>query len=132
MVDEAELIKAADEVRRNAHAPYSRLRVGAAVLDASGHVHVGTNVENASYGLTICAERAALFNAVSAGAQKRGIECIAVVTSRGYSPCGACRQVILELAPNATVLVATPERVLHRLTAQDLLPQAFESFRPDD
>jgi len=131
-VNDAELIKAADEVRANAHAPYSGLRVGAAVRDASGNVYVGANVENASYGLTICAERAALYNAVAAGARERGIDCVAVVTSRGYAPCGACRQVILELAPNATVLVATPERVLHRLSAQELLPEAFESFKPDD
>ena len=130
-MDDEALIKAADEVRRNAHAPYSGLRVGAAVLDAGGSVHTGANVENASFGLTLCAERAALAAAVAAGALARGITRVAVVTNQGYTPCGACRQVILELAPDATVIVAAPGGQARRFTSPELLPDAFRTFEPD-
>jgi cytidine deaminase len=130
-MDDQALVAAADRVRRHAHAPYSGLRVGAAVLDADGNVFTGTNVENASFGLTICAERAALFAAVAAGALDRGIVRLALVTRNGYWPCGACRQVILELAPDAEVLIATPARILTRRSAADLLPDAFDAFEPD-
>lgn len=129
--NEQALVAAADRVRRHAHAPHSGLRVGAAVLDRAGNVYAGTNVENASFGLTICAERAALFAAVADGALERGIVRVAVVTNRGYPPCGACRQVILELAPDAEVLIATPEKITGRLTASELLPTAFDAFEPD-
>ena len=130
-MDERELLRAAEEVRARAHAPYSRLRVGAAVRDAAGHIHVGANVENASFGLTLCAERAALAAAVAAGALARGITHVAVVTSAGHTPCGACRQVLCELAPAATVLGATPSGVVRRYRIADLLPDAFDSFEPD-
>lgn len=130
-MDDQALIEAADAVRRHAHAPHSGLRVGAAVLDAAGNVYTGTNVENASFGLTICAERAALFAAVAAGALERGIVRVVVVTQRGYPPCGACRQVILELAPDAEVVIATPAGISARLPASGLLPDAFAAFEPD-
>jgi cytidine deaminase len=130
-VEEDELLRAARDVRGRAHAPYSRLRVGAAVRDAAGRIHVGANVENASYGLTLCAERAALAAAVAAGALARGITHVAVVTSAGHTPCGACRQVLRELAPDATVLIATPTGVVRRYRTADLLPDAFHAFEPD-
>jgi cytidine deaminase len=128
--DEA-LIQAADAVRQHAHAPYSGLRVGAAVEDTAGRVYVGANVENASFGLTLCAERAALAAAVADGALARGIQRVAVVTAEGYTPCGACRQVLLELAPGAMVIVARPDGTSRRFTPNQLLPEAFETFRPD-
>lgn len=130
MTDEA-LIKAAEEVRENAHAPYSGLHVGAAVLDTEGNVYAGSNVENASFGLTICAERTALFSAVADGALARGIVKVAVVTKNGSMPCGACRQVILELAPRADILVAAPGGPVRRFKITDLLPEAFETFEAD-
>ena len=91
------LIAKAVEVRRKAHAPYSKYLVGAALLAKDGRVFVGCNVENASYGLTCCAERNAVFAAVAAGAKK--FVAVAVVTANGGSPCGACRQVLREFGP---------------------------------
>ena len=130
MTDEA-LIMAAEDARKNAHAPYSGLHVGAAVLDAAGNVFKGANVENASFGLTICAERTALFSAVSDGALDRGIVKVAVVTKNGDMPCGACRQVLLEVAPRAEVLVAASGGPVRQFKVADLLPSAFEKFDPD-
>jgi cytidine deaminase len=120
------LLAAARAVRRHAHAPYSRFRVGAAVWDERGGVHVGCNVENASYGLTVCAERNALAAAVAAGARR--IRAVAVVTdSRPPAPpCGACRQVLAELGADDTlVLLAglTGPPLERRLG--DLLPESF-------
>jgi cytidine deaminase len=126
----AALVKAARAVRRNAHAPYSRFRVGAAVLDSAGRIHVGCNVENASYGLTVCAERNAVAAAVAAGA--REINAVVVITEARppASPCGACRQVLAELGSPATaiyLLGPTGSAVTrHQLGA--LLPEAF-TFR---
>jgi cytidine deaminase len=123
---DAALVAAARAVRRNAHAPYSRYAVGAAVRDERGRIHVGCNVENASYGLTTCAERNAVAAAVAAGA--RVLRAVAVVTGgrkRG-TPCGACRQVLAELAPPATpVLLAGPTGRAERLTLGALLPRGF-------
>jgi len=130
VTDEA-LIMAAEDVRKNAHAPFSGLHVGAAVLDATGNVYVGSNVENASYGLTICAERTALFSAVTHGALAHGIVKVAVVTKNGDMPCGACRQVLLELAPRAEILVAASGGPIRLFKITDLLPEAFENFEAD-
>ena len=103
------LLAAARAVRARAHAPYSRFRVGAAVLDERGRIHAGCNVENASYGLTVCAERNAIAAAVAAGARR--ILAVAVVSSDAVTPCGACRQVIAQLASAATaVLMGRPGR----------------------
>jgi len=118
------LLALARAVRLRAHAPYSRYRVGAAVLDERGRLHSGCNVENASYGLTICAERNAVAAAVAAGAKH--IRAVAVVTRDGASPCGACRQVLAELgSPTTEVLLASAagKPVTHTLGA--LLPHAF-------
>lgn len=118
------LVEAALKVRDRAHAPYSRFAVGAAVLDGDGGVHIGCNVENASYGLCVCAERHAIAAAVSAGAD--GIRALAVVTdtSPPASPCGACRQVLVEFGDFPVILANTAgDRVV--TSVSELLPAAF-------
>ncbi len=117
------LIEAAAQVRRSAYVPYSHFAVGAALLGADGQVYTGYNVENASFGLTICAERNALAHAVSRGA--RQFSAIAVLTGNGVTPCGACRQVLSEFNPHMTVIVIDEagRRQIYRL--DQLLPAAF-------
>lgn len=100
-IDIDKLLAAASRVRERAYAPYSHFAVGAAALGDDGRIYVGTNVENASYGLSLCAERAAVAAAVAGGAAK--ILAVAVVASRPVPPCGACLQVIAELGPEAAV-----------------------------
>lgn len=118
-----DLIRRADAVRANAWAPYSGYRVGAALLTESGEVFEGTNVENASYGLTICAERAAVFAAVAAGHRK--FAALALVTDDGGSPCGACRQVLAEFAPDLRVVIAAADGTRRETTVASLLPDSF-------
>jgi cytidine deaminase len=119
------LSDAACRVRTRAHAPYSQFQVGAAVRTASGEVFAGCNVENASYGLTICAERAAVCAAVAAGHKE--IVAVAVVTIGGHSPCGACRQVLSEFGPAMEVLLVDADNPANvRTTSLDkLLPEQF-------
>lgn len=121
------LVEAAKEARNNAHAPYSGFQVGAAVLSGSGQIYAGCNVENASYGLTICAERTAIGNMVSHG--ERNIRAIVVVTDapEPTPPCGMCRQVLAEFADDIPVyLASTRKDVLPRTTSlAQLMPQAF-------
>lgn len=121
-MDEQELIALAANAREHAYAPYSGFAVGAAVLTADGSVFTGCNVENASYGLTICAERAAIFAAVAAG--KREITKLALVTDTAppAAPCGACRQVLAEFAPGAEVVAANTAGEHRSWKAEDLLP----------
>jgi cytidine deaminase len=124
--DDAALVVAARGARQHAYAPYSRFAVGAAVRDERGRVHVGCNVENASYGLTICAERNAVAAAVVAGAL--AVRAVAVVTPTRPpgSPCGACRQVLAELGDARTrVLLAGPTGKAEATTLGKLLPRAF-------
>lgn len=121
-----ELVKAAQEVRKRAYAPYSGLTVGAAVETSSGAIYTGCNVENASYGLTICAERVAIFKAVCAG--EREITALAVVSEPGATPCGACRQVLAEFAPQpaeVTIIVVNGQGDERRYTLSQLLPVNF-------
>lgn len=119
-----ELLKAAQAARKMAHAPYSNYFVGAAIRTKSGAIISGANVENASYGLTICAERAAVAAAVVAG--ERDWEAIAVVTRNGGSPCGACRQVLSEFKLNLPVIVADENlKDVEILNLADLLPRSF-------
>lgn len=123
---EQALVEAARQARANAYAPYSRYAVGAAVRTADGRIFTGCNIENASYGLSICAERVAVFRAVAEGA--RAIEAVAIVTENGATPCGACRQVLMEFTADPArcqVIIATPERALDRYPLAQLLPQAF-------
>ena len=120
----ATLLRAARAVRRRAHAPYSKYQVGAAVLDERGRIHAGCNVENASYGLTVCAERNAVAVAVAAGARR--IRAVAVCTPTAASPCGACRQVLAELGdPGTDVILAGPAGAPKRSTLGALLPLGF-------
>lgn len=118
------LIEAAIQARQWAYAPYSHYAVGAALLTASGRVYDGVNVENAAYPTTMCAERVAIFKAVSEG--EREFEAIAVVTANGGAPCGSCRQVLAEFGLDTWVLVATAEgQLLQEARVRDLLPGAF-------
>lgn len=123
MITDSELIAVAQEARARAYAPYSDHAVGAALLGASGRVYTGCNVENAAYSHTICAERTALVKAVSEG--ERAFTAIAVVTPKGGTPCGACRQVLAEFGLQIRVLVATPGGLVRESTVADLLPYAF-------
>lgn len=122
------LVKAAAQARKHAVAPYSRFQVGAALLTQSGKVITGVNVESASYGLTCCAERVALFTALTSG-QRRFVAVAVVARIRGGPmPCGACRQLLAEYAPGARVYVAD-SRALERareFSIPELLPAAFQ------
>ena len=122
-MSEEELVALATHARQNAYAPYSGYAVGAALQAKSGRTYAGCNVENAVNSLGICAERTAVFKAVSEGENE--FETIAVVTSNGGAPCGSCRQVLAEFGLDVKVLIATPEGVLDRTTVRELLPQSF-------
>ncbi|HRY30340.1 MAG TPA: cytidine deaminase [Elusimicrobiota bacterium] len=119
------LLAAAKAARQKAYAPYSRYRVGAAVLTFGGKIHAGCNVENASYGLTCCAERVAIFKAVSVGERRlRAVAIVLDAPSYG-APCGACRQVIYEFGPAADVLMGTVRGGVRVQRIGELLPLAF-------
>ncbi len=121
-----ELVQAAQAARERAYAPYSSFTVGAAVETPSGAIYTGCNVENASYGLTICAERVAIFKAVAAG--EREITALAVVSEPGATPCGACRQVLAEFAPQpeeVAITVVNGQGDERRYTLGQLLPAHF-------
>jgi len=117
------LLEVASNSRTYAHAPYSRYRVGAALLGASGNVYSGANVENASYGLAICAERTAYVKAISEG--EKDFLAIAVVTGNGGSPCGACRQFMAEFGLDTLVITADKAFGYDITTVGRLLPDAF-------
>lgn len=122
-----ELIEIAQEAREHAHAPYSNFKVGAALECADGRVFAGCNVENSSYGLSMCAERVAIFKAISEG--YRDFQRIAVIadTHAPVRPCGACRQVISDLFPKqAEVILANLHGALEVTTISDLLPAPFD------
>ena len=128
-----DLARAAAKARQRAVAPYSRFKVGAALLTASGKIITGANVESASYGLTCCAERVALFKALTDG--NRDFLAIAVVARApgGPMPCGACRQLLAEYAPRAAVWVADSRalRVIKGFSVGELLPAAFVDVPTD-
>ncbi len=118
------LVEAAIAASRNAYAPYSGYAVGAALQSADGTIYTGCNVENAAYPATICAERTALVKAVSEG--QRAFTSIAVVTRNGGSPCGVCRQMLYEFAPDLRVIIANQAgNILHDIRMTDLLPHGF-------
>jgi cytidine deaminase len=123
MLTPQELVQAALEARRQAYAPYSHYTVGAAILCADGTVVCGCNVENASYGATICAERVALAAAVAQG--KRAYVALAVATQNGGSPCGICRQVMAELGPQMTVYITDAAGHFRTTSVAELLPDWF-------
>lgn len=118
-----ELIQQARQAREHAYAPYSKFKVGAALRGRSGKVYTGSNVENASFGLTMCAERVALGHAVSEG--EREFEEIAVVTENGAAPCGACRQVLREFSPRLRVVMADTDGHARAKSLAELLPDDF-------
>jgi cytidine deaminase len=121
------LLQAAREARAGAYAPYSRFPVGAAILTESGEVFTGCNVENASYGLALCAERVAVGKAVSEGSRRfRAIAVLGPQDDRPCYPCGSCRQVLFEFAPDLLVITAGSEQGGQELTPlRELLPRAF-------
>jgi len=127
--DKENLIRMAKEARELAYAPYSRYRVGAAVLTADGQVYTGSNVENAAYPSSLCAERVAIFKAVSEGHRK--LDAVAVVTKNGGSPCGGCRQVMREFGGTELLILIADETkaLLEEFTLEQLLPR---SFGPDE
>ena len=121
-----ELIEAARRVRAHAHAPYSRYQVGAAVRGQSGRVYVGANVENASFGLSLCAERSAVAAAVSAGETAIAAAAVVTATSPPAAPCGMCRQVLAEFAGDALPIALVNDAGERQdTTLGALLPQAF-------
>ena len=126
--DASQLIEAARKARENAHAPFSKFKVGAALRAKSGKIYTGCNVENASYGLTICAERNAIFKAISEG-ERSGFDAIAVVTDAAKltPPCGACRQIIWEFCGDAEVILANLQGQTRKFQMRDLLPEPFDA-----
>lgn len=120
-----EMRMAADAAMKNAYCRYSKFRVGAAVLSDDGEIFAGCNVENASYGLTMCAERNAIFQAVGRGLRKLRAVVIVTPTDTATPPCGACRQVINEFGPAAEIFVFGRGSVARQWKLSDLLPDAF-------
>lgn len=123
MQDHKKLVEAAKTASHNSYSPYSRVKVGCAISDNKGRVFLGTNVENNSYGLTICAERAAIANAVSNGSKK--FLAIAIYSERGFMPCGACRQVISEFVRDVPIYIAGRSKI-KRFSLKSLLPSPFK------
>jgi cytidine deaminase len=119
------LISIAHNAKHYSYSPYSKFRVGAALLDSNGKIYTGCNIENSSYGLTICAERTAVFKAISEGAKK--FRAIAVVSDNGYTPpCGACRQVLMDLASNIDLVMGGQRGKFKVIKLVDLLPFPFK------
>jgi len=126
---QAELIAAARAASENAHAPFSNFKVGAALRSKSGKIFTGCNVENASYGLTICAERNAIFKAISEGERSGGFDAIAVFTAaeKLTPPCGACRQIIWEFCGDCEVILSNTRGQTESFKMSALLPRAFDA-----
>jgi cytidine deaminase len=129
---ETELIKKAKNARLKAYAPYSKFKVGAALLTKSGKVYTGANVENSTFGLTVCAERVAVFKAVTKG--DKDFVKIAIVADKNppITPCGACRQVLSEFAKDLEIICANLKGKVERYSLKELLPEAFEKPSTDD
>lgn len=121
-----QLIQQACAVREAAYVPYSQFKVGAAILTADDEIFVGVNFENVSYGLTICAERNAIGTLITGG--QRAIKAVAVSSENGVTPCGACRQVLLEFAPEdvPVYLINTTTKAIAETTLHHLMPDAFD------
>ena len=130
-----DLIDQACQARLNSYSPYSGFRVGAALLGKSGRVYLGTNVENASFGLSNCAERTAVFRAVADGETEFVAIAVCADGAEPTPPCGACRQVLLEFGPGMTVLLAGDQGSggpVGEFTVSQLVPEAFITFKQDD
>ena len=121
------IVAAALAARENAHAPFSKFRVGAAAEDSTGHIHTGCNVENATYGLTICAERVAIFKAISEGAKGFTRMAVAADTDVLTPPCGACRQILWEFCGDIELVLVNPRGKSETLRLKELFPRAFDA-----
>lgn len=121
------LVEAALCARENAHAPYSNFKVGAALEDETGRIHTGCNVENATYGLTMCAERVAVFKAISEGARRFRRVAVAADTDILTPPCGACRQILWEFCGDVELILANPRGESESLRLKDLFPRPFDA-----
>jgi cytidine deaminase len=121
------LAQAALSARQHAHAPYSHFQVGAAIEDAAGRIHTGCNIENATYGLTVCAERVAVWKAMSEGARQFRRMAIAADASTLTPPCGACRQILWEFCGDIEILLVNPHGASESLRLKDLFPRAFDA-----
>ena len=122
-----QLLLAALAARENAYAPFSKFKVGAAIEDAGGRIHTGCNVENATYGLTLCAERVALFKAISEGARQFRRVAVAADTDILTPPCGACRQVLWEFCGDVEIALANPRGKVETCRLKDLFPRPFDA-----
>ncbi len=120
------LIEAAKNVRERAFAPFSNFKVGAALLSINGEIFTGCNIENASYGLTMCAERVAIFKAISEGAKDFQKICVVADTEDLTPPCGACRQIIWEFCGDVPVICANLKGDVETVQMKELLPKAFD------
>jgi cytidine deaminase len=121
------LIAAATQARRNAHAPFSKFRVGAAIEDGKGHIHTGCNVENATYGLSVCAERVAVFKAVSEGSGRFRRVAVVADTLTLTPACGACRQILWEFCGDVEIVLANLSGQSETLRLATLFPRAFDA-----
>ena len=121
------LLEAALAARQNAHAPFSKFRVGAAIEDESGFIFTGCNVENATYGLTICAERLAVFKAISEGARKFKRIAVAADTEALTPPCGACRQILWEFCGDAELTLVNLQGKTETFQLKELFPRPFDA-----
>ena len=122
-----DLIEKARKARENAHAPFSNFKVGAALLTAGGEIITGCNVENASYGLTMCAERVAIFKAISEGARDFTKICVVADTENLTPPCGACRQIIWEFCGDVEIVLSNLQGETESFQMSELLPKAFDA-----
>jgi cytidine deaminase len=122
-----ELIRAALDARNHAHAPFSNFLVGAALQDESGRIFTGCNVENATYGLTICAERVAVFKAISEGARKFAAIAVTADTDVLTPPCGACRQILWEFCGDVELTLANLAGKIETLRLKELFPRPFDA-----
>ena len=122
-----DLLEAALRVRENAHAPFSKFKVGAAIEDESGRIFTGCNVENATYGLTVCAERVAVFKAISEGARKFRRVVVAADTDMLTPPCGACRQILWEFCGDVEVTLVNLHGKTEKFQMKDLFPRPFDA-----
>jgi cytidine deaminase len=120
------LIEAALAVRGNAFAPYSKFQVGAAIEDEAGRIHTGCNVENATYGLTLCAERVAVFKAISEGVRKFRRVAVAADTDNLTPPCGACRQILWEFCGDVEIVLVNLDGKTETYRLKDLFPKPFD------
>jgi cytidine deaminase len=123
----SKLLEAALAARENAHAPFSKFKVGAAIEDQTGRIFTGCNVENATYGLTVCAERVAVFKAISEGARKFTRIAVAADTEVLTPPCGACRQILWEFCGNAELILVNLQGKTESFRLKDLFPRPFDA-----